>query len=68
MATRKQKYKEILLLDFITCKDLNCKALRTKLFEGGYYVMAQGGAYMVLNVYVMIPRETYMGLNVCVMK
>lgn len=45
MTTRKQEYKETLLLGFITCKALNCKALRTKLFEGGYYVMIQGGIY-----------------------
>jgi hypothetical protein len=29
MATREKEYKEILLLGFITCKTLNCKALRT---------------------------------------
>jgi hypothetical protein len=30
-------------LDHNTCEAFKCKALRTKLFEGGYYVMTQGG-------------------------
>jgi hypothetical protein len=53
VATRKHEYKEILLLGFITCKTLNYKALRTNIFEGGYYDMTPRGAYMGLNVYVM---------------
>jgi hypothetical protein len=36
---RKQEHKKIILLGFITCEAFNCKALRTKLFEGGYYDM-----------------------------
>jgi hypothetical protein len=56
----------IILLGFITCESFNCKALRTNIFEGGYYVMTQGG-YIGLNVYDMTPRGEYMGLNVHVM-
>jgi hypothetical protein len=46
METNEYEYKEILLLGFITCKTLNHKALRTNLFEGGYYVMTLMGVYM----------------------
>ena len=41
----------ILLLVFVTFKAINHKALGTKVFEGGYYDMTQGGSYMGLNVY-----------------
>jgi hypothetical protein len=67
MERRKQENKKIILLGFITCKAFNCKALRTKIFEGGYYGMTPRGAYMGLNVYDMTPRGAYMGLNVHVM-
>jgi hypothetical protein len=43
MATRKQEYKEILLLGFIKCKSLNDKALNTKLFERWYDDMTSRG-------------------------
>jgi hypothetical protein len=32
----KKEHKKIILLGFITCEAFNFKALRTKLFEGGY--------------------------------
>jgi hypothetical protein len=47
MERRKKEHKKIILLGFITCEAFNCKSLRTKLFEGGYYVMTQGGIYRV---------------------
>jgi len=40
---RKQEYKKILSLGFITCKTVQCKSLRTKLFKGGCYDMTMGG-------------------------
>jgi hypothetical protein len=43
LATREQEYKEILLLGFITCKTLNHKAVRSKLFNS---VMTLMGVYM----------------------
>lgn len=49
----REKYREILLIDFITCKILNYKSLRTKIFEEGCYDVTQ--------------RETYMGVNANVM-
>jgi hypothetical protein len=64
MERRKQEHKKIILLGFITYKSFNCKALRTNLFEGGYYDMTPRGAYMGLNVYDMTLRGPYMGLNV----
>jgi hypothetical protein len=65
---RKQKHKTIVSLSFITCKSFSYKALRTKLFEGGYnYDMTPRGAYIELSVYDMTPRGEYMGLNVHVM-
>jgi hypothetical protein len=63
VVARKKEYKEILLLGFITCNTLNCKSLRTNIFEGGYYDMTQRGEYMGLNVNDMNPRGEYMGLN-----
>jgi hypothetical protein len=47
MERRKHEHKKIILLGFITCEVFNCKALRKKLFEGGYYVMTQGVIYRV---------------------
>jgi hypothetical protein len=67
MELRKQKHKKVILLGFITCEAFKCKYLRKKLFEGGYYVMTQGGACIWINVYDMIPRGAYMGINVHVM-
>jgi hypothetical protein len=43
MEIRKWERKKIILLGFITCETFNCKALRTQIFEGWYYVMTQGG-------------------------
>jgi hypothetical protein len=42
MERKMQKHKKITLLGFITREAFNWKALRTKIFEGGYYVMIQG--------------------------
>ena len=61
---RKQEDKKILSLGLITCKTVKCKALRTKIFKGGYYDMTLGGAYMELSVHDMILRGAYMGLSV----
>jgi hypothetical protein len=49
-----------------TCKTFICKALITKLFEGGYYDMTQRGAFMGLNICDMSSRWVYMGSNVYV--
>jgi anaerobic glycerol-3-phosphate dehydrogenase len=38
-----QEHRKIILIGFITYEDFKCKALRTKLFEGEYYVITQGG-------------------------
>ena len=61
METRKNKYREILLLGFITCESINYKYLMKKLFNGGYY--DPGGAYIRLNVCNMTPREEYTRIN-----
>ena len=61
---RKQEDKKILSLGFITCKTIQCKALRAKLFEGGYHDMTLGGEYMGLSVHDMTLRGAYMGLSV----
>jgi len=67
MEWRKQEHKNIILLCFITCEAFKCKDLRTIFFEGGYYVMTQGGTYVWLNVYDITTRWAYMGLKVHVM-
>jgi len=64
MDRRKQEHKKILSIGFITCKTIQCKALRTKLFKGGYYDMTLWGAYMGLSVHDMTIRGAYMGLSV----
>jgi len=46
------EYKEILLVYFNTCKNINYKSLRKRVFKGGYYDMIQKGKYMGVNVYV----------------
>jgi hypothetical protein len=38
-------------------------ALKTNIFEGGYYDMTPKGAYMELNVYDMTPKGPYIGLT-----
>jgi hypothetical protein len=38
----KKEHTKIILLGFITGESFNCKSLRTKIFEGGDYVMTQG--------------------------
>jgi hypothetical protein len=53
MERRKREHKKIILHGFITCKSFNYKALRTKIFEEGYYDMTPRGAYMGLNAYDM---------------
>ena len=65
METRKKEYKKILLLDLITCKFLNYKALRKKPFEWGLnYVMLwpKGGIYGVKCRWYET-EGAYIGLN-----
>ena len=50
MATRKHEFNEILLPGFHICNTVKEKALRKKIFKGGYYVMASTVAYMGLHV------------------
>jgi hypothetical protein len=38
----KKEHKKIILLGFITYESFDCKDLRKKILEGGYYVMTQG--------------------------
>jgi hypothetical protein len=38
MKIIKKEYNEILLFGFITCNTLNCKDLRTKIFNKGTMV------------------------------
>jgi hypothetical protein len=54
VVVREKKYEEILLFSFITCKIPWLYMLHDKLFEDGYYVMAQMGLYMGSNVYVIV--------------
>ena len=40
---REKEHNKIILVGFITCEAFNFKASSTNMFEGGCYVMTQGG-------------------------
>jgi len=56
MEWKKKKYKKVILLGFITSESLNCKALRTKLFEGEYYDMTPSGGIYVVKCILYDPK------------